>query len=1140
MSLPSFSVKNPVLVNMLMVVTLLAGVGMAVTLVREMFPESRPNTIVVTALYPAVQPQELERAVTIKLEEAVRDVEGVEKVQSSVSEGISSTRLTLYNNVKNVDAVLQEVKNEVDSLQSLPTDIEKITVVKLEPTLPVIMVTVFGDGSAADLKKAARDVREDLLSLPGISDVQIMGARDDEISVEVQPDRLLEFDITFDEVAQAIRSSNLDVSAGTLKGAQSHTAVRTLGEEREGRALEEIEVRALPDGRTVLLRDVATVRDGFVESDTRSFWGSDNGAKPAINLIVQKTPSQDAIQISTLIKAYAAGKKGEPFDPYGLHRLNELEWYERPLARISATVSRVVERIAGRPDPMAVYEQSSKTPFAHNYTVALHTDLARFVEGRLDLMVRNGKAGLILVLVCLLLFLNARVAFWTAVGLPVSFLGTFVVMYFFGVSFNLLSMFGLIIVLGIIVDDAIVIGENIYRHVEEGTPAIEAAIRGAEEVQWPVIVAVATTIAAFSPLLFVNGQIGDFLRQLPLVVIAALSVSLVEALLVLPAHLRHLPPVKQKDSADDVSISHGRFWKFFHTLGDMQRSFMNTLMATYSWFLRIALQWRYVTLAVACASCLLSLGLLVGVTKEGPVLGNIVAWEFIQKMDAESMYATVEMPVGASADEVETRLQMLSDAAVKLPEVQSVHLDVGSVLDVADIGASGGSLQSHLGQVWVELLEADLREQRGLRSSDAVLADLRSVSEQITGVNSIKWEVMNGGPAGKDIEVRFSGDDFDELKVMAQQLKQELAMYDGVVDLDDDLDDGRRELQLQLRAAARSTGITRQSLGSHVRAATYGVEARRITRNREDVRIMVRLPQDRRTEVADIESLWIPNSAMQQSAMSGSSDLSTGSTSGGTSGNGSRWVPISEVAELTETRSFTQIHRSQQKRSIKVLGDIDAEVVKPLDVVTKVQREFIPKLQAEHPTARIEFLGSQEEQSKGFGSLKLAFPIAGLLIFMMLAGLFKSYIQPLVVMSAIPFALQGAIIGHWLTDNPATFLSAIGMVALMGIVVNDSLVLVDFINRRIADGQNEFEASVQGATLRLRPILLTTLTTVAGLTPMMFETSFQAKFLIPMAVTLTFGLLFATGLTLIIVPTLNMIFFDLRHILTASRNSPHT
>ena len=499
MSLARFSVRNPVLVNMLMLVILAGGTIFALTLVREMFPEFRPNKLIITAIHPGVQPQEIEKAVTIKIEEAVRDVEGVEKIDSTVSESQSVTTLTLYNEVEDAEKVLNEVKREIDALPDLPDDLERVTVKSFEPMLPVISVAIYGDGDEADLKQATRDLRDDLLALPGVSRIVVSGVRDDEISVEIIPERLIEYDVTFDEVADAIRRSNLDVSGGQLKGSRTTVSVRTVGEELEGLDLEDIVVRSGgADGKKILLRDVATVADGFVDVDIEGYFDS----KPSMSCDVYKTKSHDAIQISSVVKAYVAGKKNQP-----LSSDSDAGWQAGPLQ----TVSRFVDAMIGRPDLQKVYDESRANPFNHDFDIALNTDLARFIEGRLDLMARNGKTGLILVLISLVLFLNWRVAFWAAIGLPVSFLGTFIVMWIFGISINLLSVFGLIIVLGIIVDDAIVIGENICRHVEEGEPAEQAAVTATEEVQWPVIIAVLTTIAAFAPLLFIQGTIGDFM-----------------------------------------------------------------------------------------------------------------------------------------------------------------------------------------------------------------------------------------------------------------------------------------------------------------------------------------------------------------------------------------------------------------------------------------------------------------------------------------------------------------------------------------------------------------------------------------------------------------------------------------------------
>ncbi len=1114
MSLPRFSVNNHVLVNMMMIVILIGGTIFAFTLTREMFPESRPDKIMITAVYPGVQPAEIERAVAIKVEESVRDVDGVDKVDTVVSEGIVSVVLTLLNEIDDVDVVLQEVKNEVDAIQDLPDDLEQITVFKFEPKLPVIAAAIYGDGDEGTLKEAARELRDELLLLEGVSDVELNGVRDDEISVEIRPERLLEYNVTFDEIAQAIRDTNLDVSGGDLKGARARISVRTLGEELQGEDLNDIVIRAESDGRKILLEDVAIVKDDFVDTDLESFF---NG-KPSADCIVYKTASQDAIQIATVIKAFVAGKQGVKFDPHGFEEAYNAPWYKKPVALLGAFFSQATTKalsvLGGRPDPMKVYEASLNKPFDHNFEVALHTDLSRFIEGRLDLMTRNGASGLLLVVISLICFLNWRVALWAAIGLPVSFLGTFILMWVFGVTFNLLSMFGLIIVLGIIVDDAIVIGENIFRHVEEGEEPKEAAVNGAEEVMWPVTIAIATTIAAFAPLLFIQGQIGDFMGQLPIVVLAALSVSLIEALLILPAHLAHLPSAREREQRAALqSESAGMLRRFGMRIDRFrERLVQGTVVAWYVRFLRVALKWRYVTLCTATGLLMITFGL---------VAGGIVERVFIQKMDSESIICKLELPVGTPAEQVKETMGSITELAVSQPEVVNVQSFVARQID---IGGAGGTEsvgdQSHLGQLIIELKAADERELLNQRSSTEILTVLRKASQSLPGVNSVVWEELNGGPGGRAIEIKITGSDFAEIVAVSQELKSKLDTYDGVFDLDDNYDKGKREVQLRLRDTARSTGITTAMLGREVRAATYGREARRLTRNREDVRIMVRYPERYRSNIYQLESMWIPTHPNMP--------------------NQRGWVPLSEVAELTESESYTTIHRSQQQRSITVFGEIDDDITPAAEVINDVRATFGPKLAAEHPDVKMEFLGSFEQRMKSFGSLRVAFPVALVMIYMLLAGLFRSYLQPVVVMSAIPFGVMGAIVGHLITDNPITILSQIGMVALTGILVNDSLVLVDFINKRIRRGMAPFEASIEGAKLRLRAILLTTLTTAAGLMPLMFETSFQAKFLIPMAVTLTFGLIFATALTLIIVPSLNLVYFDFVGLFQRRQNRQET
>jgi len=1066
MSLPSFSVRNSVLVNMLMLVLLAAGVIFAFTLRREMFPESRPDKLLISAIYPGVQPEDVEKTVTIKIEEAVRSLEGIEKVESQIGEGVCFVTLTVEQTVSNIDALMQEVRNEVDAIQDLPDDVEEISLRKVVPQLPVIAMSISGDVEERALKEEARRLKDELLKLPGVSKVQLNGIRVDEIYVDVIPDRLLKFDVTFEEIASAVRTSNLDISGGSLKGNRSTIAVRTLGEEQQAAALEDIVVRAEADGKRILLSDVATLSDSFVDSDLRSEY---NGEQ-AVDIVVFAGENEDVVKIARVIKTWFAARNGDP--------------YTGPSQKSSNALASL-----GRANLYELDQDQRNYPFSDQFHFELHTDIARYVEGRLDLMLRNGRMGLILVLISLNIFLNWRVAWWAAMGLVVSFMGTFAAMWMLGASINLLSMFGLIIVLGIIVDDAIVIGENIYRHVEEGMPPVQAAIVGAEEVLWPVIVAVGTTIGAFAPLFFVSGQIGDFMSELPLVVISALSVSLIEALVILPAHLKHLPHQKIREESDSTVPAEDGFKNRF-----MKR----WLLTPYESILRSCLRWRYVTVSSAAGACILVAGLLAG---------GIVKWAFIQDLDSETLICALEMPIGTSTERLQNELDELSDYVVRdgsFPEVINIQTTAGRQFDISGSGAVGFEDQSHLGQLVIELCPADERT----RSSSEILGLLRQFcDDNLRGMNSVRWEAMNGGPGGRDIQVSLSGVSNDALPAATHELKRLIGKIEGVFDLDDNLDVGRKELRLKLKDSATPTGVTVGTLGLHVRGALFGQEARRISRNREDVRIMVRYPEEYRASTWNVESMWIPGPGLPGQR---------------------RWIPMDEIASTDLGVGYSTITRYQQTRSATITASVDETVVASTSIVQQeIERLVQEQLLPVHPGLEVEFLGEAEEMRKSFSSLKMAFPVAMLIIYGMLAGLFRSYTQPLVVMSAIPFGFLGAVIGHWLTGETFTIMSSIGLVALAGILVNDSLVLVDFINKRIEAGLSPVEASVDGARKRLRAILLTTLTTASGLVPLMFESSFQAKMLIPMAVTLTFGLIFATGLTLVLVPCLNLIRDDI-------------
>lgn len=1104
MSLPRFSVRNPVLVNLLMMVIIAAGLVAALTLTREMFPESRPEKLMITTIYPGVSPQEIEKVLTIKIEEAVRDVEGVDKVDSTVIEGMSSTRLSLLPGIRDVDRVLQEVKAEIDSIDDLPIDAEKTTVKKMEPKLPVIGIAVYGPGTEAERKRAARSLRDELLLLPGVSDVVMSGGKEDEISVEIRPAKLMEYDITFDEVAASIRQANLDVTGGQIDASRSSLSIRTLGEEQRGVDLNKIIVRSLPDGRTVYLSDVANVQDAFVDVDQEGYF---NG-HPAINCVVYQNNGQDAIRISQLVKAYILAKKGAPFDPYGLESANQHSWYWRPFAIIWAHASRLANIAIGHPDPEYYYQQSLAKPFDHKFNVSMHTDLARFVEGRIDLMVDNGLQGLFLILLTLVLFLDKRVAFWAATGLPVTFLGTFLMMSMMGVSLNLVSLMGLIIVLSIDVDEAIVMGENVCRRMEEGLPPELAAIEGSEEVMWPIVAMTGTTIGAFVPLLFIKGQLGDFLKELPMVCIAAMSMSMLEALVILPSHLGHLKAKPNQSLATEAVTTKptaaptgfALLWQRIVTTKDRVLGYLADVW--YDRLIRVLLEWRYVTLAGAVATLSISVGL---------VMGGVVPFVPVPKMDSETLVGSLEMSIGTPAELTKDRLIKLSDHLVSLPEVVNVQMYVGLQVDIAGEGAVGQNLGSHLGQLIVELKQASERS----RTSEAILIELRQKAEGLSGVNSVTWASLNGGPAGRALELKVSAERFEESLAAAKTVREKLASYDGVFDIDDNVNARQREVQLRLHETARPTGITVATLGNEVRNAFFGREARRISRNREDVKIMVRYPKEYRQDDSILETMWIPAPP---------------------AANGRhRWVPLKEVAGLTEDRAHDSIQRSEHRRAISIYADVDDQH-NDNNIALSVQQWIDKEFRSLHPDARVEMRGKTLENKKFMDSMMVAFPISLAIIYVLLCALFRSYIQPIVVLIAVPFGVQGAIVGHWIMGYDLTIMSAIGLVALNGIVVNDSLVLVDFINNRVRSGMTHFESSVAGSKLRMRAIVLNTVTAVVGMTPLMFETSFQAKFLIPLAITLTWGLIFATVLTLVVVPAINMVFFDIARLIGAEED----
>lgn len=1063
-SLPKFSVNNPVLVGLLTWTLLIGGVYSGLTMVREMFPEMEPHRVMITAVYPGASPAEIEKGIAIKVEEVVKDIEEIEDLRTTIGEGFCNIVAMLYNGVDDADQVVTDIKAAIDTIprEDFPEEAEEIQVTKLEPKLPVISVNYFGRLEERALKNIGEQLRDDLLAIPGISDVLLEGTRQDEITVEIAPETLIEHGLSLPEVADVIARANLDLPGGQIRTASSNIAVRTLGEEDEARALGDIIVRGDSGGSALHLREIATLIDGFEDTDVRGRFN----ALPAVSATVFKTASQDAISISNKVKALVAGKTGQPL---------ERNW-----------LARIKYRLGIRDEIERVYEQASRNPYPLDGQLKTSTNLARFIEGRLDLLKRNGCWGLFFVFLSLLLFLNWRVAFWVMAGLLLAILGTLMLLHATGSTLNLISVFGLIVVLGLLVDDAIVIGEHIFTLIENGMEPKQAAIQGAEDVTWPVTCAIATTIVAFAPLLFIQGQIGDFMSVLPFVVMCALGVSLFEALAILPSHLAEwVKPMRSTDSpkaARGLSAWAARFRSFG---ADVLRT---RLQNRFERVLRVAVSYRYVTMAALLGVLIVSLGF---------VAGGRVPIVFVQKMDSETLLADIKLGVGTPLERTDRAVSIVEQAAMELPELDSLYSLIG--LQINTQGETAG-MSSHLGQLIIELKPIEERE----RNSEEILRELRAKTSDIPGVDSVKFSAIQGGPGGKAIEIEISGQRTADIVKVAHLLKKELTQFTGVFDIDDDFDAGRREAQIELLQSARAVGLTTLSLATQIRGAFYGLEARKVQRRREDVKIMVRFPPHARRAISDIEQMWVATDS-------------------------GHLVPFTEVARLREGRAFATIKRLNQMRTVTVSADVDQAVGNPREISNEIAAMF-PALETEFPGVTLDFGGQKREFAKSFGSLKRDFLIAAALIYVILAGLFKSYLQPVIVMAAIPFGFIGAVAGHFAMGYPMTIMSLIGLVALTGIVVNDSLILVNWINRLRAEGMAVHDAVVRAARERMRAILLTSITTILGLAPLLFETSFQARFLIPMGISIAAGVAFATVLTLVAVPSLYLILEDFKSI----------
>ena len=1013
----SWFAKNHVAANLLMISIVLIGLASIKTRIPlEVFPSIELDIINISTSLPGSTPSETELGITIRVEESISDLEGIESISSRSREGGSQVSVELSSGYDS-QVLLNEIKNRVDAINTLPVEVEKPLVSKSIRRREVISVVVYGDISEQELRQISEQVRDDIIGIDGITQVFLENVRPYEIAIEINQDTLHEYGISINQINTAINNSSLDLSAGNIKTTSGDVLIRTQGQAYGQEQFEQIIIRNRADGSLLRLGDVATINDGFEE---QAILNRFNGQR-AMEIEVYSVGKQSAIDVADKVKEY-------------------------------------------------IQVMRSKLP--QGIQLGFWRDRSQIVKNRLSTLMNSAIQGGLLVLLLLTLFLRPKVAFWVVIGIPVSFLGAMSLLPLFGITINVVSLFAFILVLGIVVDDAIVTGENIHTHMERHGDGLRAAIEGTKEVATPVTFGILTTVAAFIPLALIEGGRSGFFKQLPYVVIPVLLFSLIESKFVLPAHLKYLKPNKEKP---------GRFSQWQSKFSKGLERFIEKY---YQPLLEISLKNRMLTI-----SLFISMMLLV----YSVVLSGWTRFIFFPRVPSEVARATLTMPIGTPFELTDKYIELITEKAQVLKE-KHIDPDTGEsvILNImSSSGSAGGSSsgQSHMGRVMFQVVPPEKNTYQ-LPISELV-REWREMIGVIPGAEDVNYRAEIGR-SSNPIDIRLSGQNLAELKQLASQVKNQLQQYPNVYDITDSLSNGKSQIELELKPQGQVLGITLASLARQVRQAFFGSQVQRIQRGRDDIRVMLRYTLAERSTINTLKNLIIASPDGVQ-------------------------VPFNEVGKMLSSKSPSVINRLDRHRTVNIRADVNKESIN-MSAVNAEMSAFLDQLISPLHGISYEFGGEAEEQRESFGTLFYGLIGVLFVIYALLAIPFKSYFQPIIVMSIIPFSPVGAIIGHWIMGMDLTILSLMGMLALTGVVVNDSLVLVDYINKKRQEGMELFEAVSTAGMARFRPVLLTSLTTFVGLMPLIFEKSTQAQFLIPMAVSLGFGIMFATFMTLIFIP----------------------
>jgi multidrug efflux pump subunit AcrB len=1035
--------RNPVAANLLMLFLLVGGLLMGTQVKQEVFPETELDMVSISVPYPGASPAEVEQGIILAVEEATRGIDGVKRVVATAAEGRGHVSAELAVDADKEKA-LADIKSAVDRITSLPKEAERPVVSLVTNRSEVLSVVVYGQQDLGVLRNLAEQVRDQFLTDRRITQVDLAGAPAREISIEVPREQLRVHGLTLDAIAQKVTQTSLQMPGGGVKTATGEVLVRTNERRQDERGFADIPVVTGPAGTEIRLGDIARVRKEFAETDeSASFDGL-----PGI-----------------MIRVYRIGE-------------------QKPL-EVAAAVREQTENV--------------KAWLPAGVKIAQWRDMSEIYAQRIDLLMRNAQMGLILVMICLGLFLELRVAFWVTMGIPTSFMGALFLMPSLDVSINMITLFAFIVVLGMVVDDAIVVGENIYERTQRGESYLSASIGGTKEVGVPVVFSVLTTVAAFSPMFFVPGFSGKLFSVIPVIVISVLLISLVESLFILPAHIGHMKPPR----AD------GWYAAIHRQQQKVSRGLERFIARWYAPAVRAALRWRYLTLAIGGATLIVAIGYM---------RAGLIGFRFFPAIDGDVITASIELPYGASVEQtraVQQRVLKVAQALIEEhggdPIKRGLFAQIGSRGAVFGPGGAGASTGGgHLANVQVYLVASDLRD----FDSSTFAAEWRERVGPVPEAKSLGFNFSMGPSAGRPVDVELSHANERVLEQAAEEVAAALRTYAGVTDIENGVALGKPQLDLTLRPEAVGLGLSANDIARQVRGAFYGAEALRQQEGRNEVRVLVRLPDAERRSEHDIEELLI------RTAQGGE-------------------IPLREAAEIVRGRSWPSIERADGRRIVHVTADIRQGETTPGLVLGKLTEDVLTGLPDKYPALKWGFGGENREQQESLGSLGLGAAMAMLAIYALLAIPFRSYVQPLIVMTAIPFGLVGALAGHVALGLELSVMSLMGMVALSGVVVNDSLVLIDATNEfHRGQGMRHFEAVAAAGARRFRPILLTSITTFFGLMPMILEPSVQARFLIPMAVSLGFGVMFATGITLLIVPSLYLVVEDARNLVRWYRGEP--